>query len=284
MLGECLVADAIGETPHGVKFVNASVSSAQVARVLEGKVALVTGGARGIGRGIAERLAGSGALVAVNYASNDEAAQQTVAAIEAQGGRAFAIRAKLGAPGAIEALVAAFDQEVARRTGSNGLDILINNIGGGDYATIESTTPESYDQTFNNNVRAPFFVTQALLSRLRRDGRVINISSAASRLAGVDFITYSMSKAAVDMFTRVLAKHLGPRGIAVNSVAPGFTANETNAKELNDPAQKKAIEGLTVLGRFGEVSDIADFVHALASPAGRWITGQNIEASGGFRL
>ena len=261
-----------------------TTAGASATRELEGKVALVTGGSRGIGRGIAERLAAAGALVVVNYASNDEAAQQTIGAIEAQGGYAFAIRAHLGKPGAIETVVSSFDQEVTRRTGTNGLDILINNIGGGDYATIETTTPESYDHTFNNNVRVPFFVTQALLPRLRRGGRVVNISSAASRLAGVDFITYSMSKAAVDMFTRVLAKHLGPRGIAVNSVAPGFTANETNARELNDPVKKKAIEDLTALGRFGEVSDIAEFVYALASPAGRWITGQNIEASGGFRL
>ena len=261
-----------------------SNKSASALRDLEGKVALVTGGSRGIGRGIAERLAAAGALVAINYASNHNAAKETIAAIEANGARAFGIQAHLGTPGAIEALVATFDAEATRRTGSNGLDILVNNIGGGDYATIESTTPEDYDHTFSNNVRAPFFVTQALLPRLRQNGRVINISSAASRLAGVDFITYSMSKAAVDMFTRVLAKHLGPRGIAVNSVAPGFTANETNAEELNDPVKKKSIEDLTALRRFGEVSDIADFVCALASPAGRWITGQNIEASGGFRL
>ena len=256
----------------------------ETVRVLEGKVALVTGGSRGIGRGIAERLAGSGALVAINYASNAKAAMETVAAIESQNGRAFAVQAKLGCPGAIESLVSALDAELKRRTGDVGLDILINNIGGGDYATIETTTYDSFDETFSNNVRAPFFLTQALLPRLKRGGRVINISSVASRLAGVDFITYSMSKAAVDMFTRVLAKHLGPRGIAVNSVAPGFTATETNAEEMNDPAKKKAIEDLTAFGRFGETSDLADFVHALASPAGRWVTGQNIEASGGFRL
>ena len=200
----------------------------------------MTGGTRGIGRGIAERLAAAGALVAVNYASNDEAAQQTIAAIEAQGGQPFAIQAHLGKPGAIETLVSLRSMRKSHAApAATASTFSINNIGGGDYATIETTTPESYDHTFNNNVRAPFFVTQALLPRLRRGGRVINISSAASRLAGVDFITYSMSKAAVDMFTRVLAKHLGPRGIAVNSVAPGFTANETNAKELNDPRKKK---------------------------------------------
>jgi 3-oxoacyl-[acyl-carrier protein] reductase len=113
---------------------------------------------------------------------------------------------------------------------------------------------------------------------------VINISSAASRLAGSDFITYSMSKAAVDMFTRVLAKTLGPQRITVNSVLPGFNVTEANAHLVEDAVARKQIEDLTALGRFGEPSDIAEVVHFLASPAGGWVTGQIIEASGGFRL
>jgi 3-oxoacyl-[acyl-carrier protein] reductase len=251
---------------------------------LEGKTALVTGGTRGLGRAMAERLAASGAIVAVNYASNAEAAQRTVATITAAGGQAFAVKAKLGAPGANEALLSALDAELRRRTGQDGLDILVNNIGGGEYGTIASTTPELYDTTFQNNVRSPFFLTQTLLPRLRDGGRVINISSAASRLAGVDFITYSMSKAAVDMFTRVLAKTLGPRRITVNAVLPGFNVGETNNHVTEDPVMRKQIEDLTALGRFGEPTDIAEVVHFLASPAGGWLTGQIIEASGGFRM
>jgi NAD(P)-dependent dehydrogenase (short-subunit alcohol dehydrogenase family) len=253
-------------------------------KMLENKTALVTGGSRGIGRAIAERLAESGALVAVNYASNTKAAQETVASIESKGGRAFAVQAELGKPGAIESLVKTLDEEFARLTGQRGLDILINNIGGGDYGTIETTTAEAFDHTFANNVRSPFLLTQALLPRLRDEGRVINISSVAPRLAGTDFIAYSMSKAAVDVFTRVLAKTLGPRHITVNSVAPGFNETEANAREMGDPVIRKQIEDLTLLGRFGRPDDIADFVHALASSAGRWVTGQNIEASGGFRF
>jgi 3-oxoacyl-[acyl-carrier protein] reductase len=181
-------------------------------------------------------------------------------------------------------LISALDAELRRRTGTGGLDILVNNIGGGDYGTIATTTPEAYDTTFLNNVRAPFFLTRALLPRLKDGGRVINISSAAARLAGSDFITYSMSKAAVDMFTRVLAKTLGPRRITVNSVLPGFNVTETNAHLVEDAVMRKQIEDLTALGRFGQPGDIAEVVHFLASPAGGWVTGQIIEASGGFRL
>ena len=111
---------------------------------------------------------------------------------------------------------------------------------------------------------------------------VINISSMATRLIDRDTIAYNMSKAALEMFTVTLAKDLGRRGITVNSVAPGFTETDVNAAVMADPEQVKHIEAITLLGRFARADDIADFVHALASPAGRWVTGQNIEASGGF--
>jgi NAD(P)-dependent dehydrogenase (short-subunit alcohol dehydrogenase family) len=255
-----------------------------VTGVLEGKTALVTGGSRGLGRGMSEKLAASGALVAVNYAGNAAAAEETVAAITQAGGQAFAGQAKPREPGAHHALVEAVITEFRRRDRS-GLAILVNNIGGGDYGTLASVTPEQYDQTFANNVRSPFFLTQALLPHLNAGGRVINISSSAARLAGVDFIIYSMSKAALDMFTKVLAKDLGPaKRITVNSVLPGFNEGETNDHLANDPEARAQIEGMTALGRFGRPTDIAEVVHFLASPAGGWVTGQIIEVSGGFRL
>jgi len=253
-------------------------------KCLQGKTALVTGGTRNLGLGMALRLAASGAIVAVKYASNAAAAEAAIGAISADGGQVFAIKAKLGAPGAIEALIEALDAELKRRTGSRGLDILVNNIGGGGYGTIASTTPEEYDCIFANNVRSPFFLTQALLPRLNDGGRVINISSAASRLAGKDFIAYSMSKAALDMFTRVLSKELGPRHVNVNAVQPGFNVTDSNTDVLQNAEIRKQIEGMTAFGRFGEPSDIAEVVHFLASPAGRWVTGQTIEASGGFNM
>jgi 3-oxoacyl-[acyl-carrier protein] reductase len=255
-----------------------------VEKELQGKVTLVTGSGKGIGRAIAERLAASGAIVAINYASDHAAAADTVCAIEAAGGSAFAVQARIGDRGAIEKLVDAIDAEFTKRTGHGGLDILVNNIGGGDYSTIESISVEEFDWTFSNNVRGPFLLTKALYHRLNDNGRVINISSIASRLADPGFIAYCMAKAAVEMFTRTLAKDLGPRGITVNSVAPGFTSGETNAHVEEDPEMNKAVIGNTALRRFGQPAEVADFVHALASPAGRWITAQNIDASGGFKL
>jgi NAD(P)-dependent dehydrogenase (short-subunit alcohol dehydrogenase family) len=252
--------------------------------VLAGKTALVTGASRNLGRGIAEKLAASGALVAINYASNDAAARQTLAAIETHGGTGFLLRQKLGTAESAQLLAAALTAELARRTGEPGLDVLVNNVGGGDYSDIHTTTPEAFEATVSNNIRAPFYVTQALLPVLRTGGRVINLSSAASRLALPEVIVYSMCKAAVDMFTRVMAKELGPRRITVNAVLPGFNETESNAREANDPGLRQQIEALTALGRFGQPADIAAVVHAIASPEMGWVTGQIIEASGGFRL
>jgi 3-oxoacyl-[acyl-carrier protein] reductase len=251
---------------------------------LSGKTALVTGASRNLGRGIAERLAAAGALVAVNYAGNDRAAQETLAAIETAHGEAFLIRQRLGTAEAARSLADRLSAELIRRRGNPGLDILINNVGGGEYADIRSATPEIFEATLANNVHTPFFVTQALLPVLREGGRIVNLSSAAARLALPEVIVYSMAKAAVDMFTRVLAKELGPRRITVNSVLPGFNETESNAHEANDPALRQQIEALTALGRFGKPADIANVVHAIVAPEMGWVTGQIIEASGGFRL
>lgn len=251
---------------------------------LAGKTALVTGGGRGIGRAMAERLAAAGALVAVNYAGNHQAAADTVAAIETAGGQAFTVQAKIGEPGEIEKLIAALDAEFISRTGDKSIDILINNIGGGDYAKIVDTTDAIYDQTFNNNVRGPFLLTRALYHHLRDHGRVVNISSTGSRLTDPGIIVYSMAKAAVEAFTRVLAQDLGHRGITVNAVSPGFTAGETNLHVTEDPELAKGVINFTALKRFGQPEEIADIVYALASPLGRWITAQTIDASGGFKL
>ena len=253
-------------------------------RDLAGKTALVTGGGRGIGRAMAERLAAAGAVVAVNYAGNHQAAADTVAAIEAAGGQAFTVQARIGEPGEIDRLIAALDGEFTARTGSKHIDILVNNIGGGDYATIVGSSEALYDQTFSNNVRGPFLLTRALYHHLRDHGRVINISSTGSRLTDPGIIVYSMAKAAVEAFTRVLAQDLGGRGITVNAVSPGFTAGETNLHVTEDPVLSRQVIDNTALRRFGTPEEIADIVYALASPLGRWITAQTIDASGGFKL
>lgn len=253
-------------------------------RDLAGKTAVVTGGSRGLGQGIAQKLAAAGAIVAVNYAGNAETAAETVRRIEADGGQAFAVQAKLGGEAEAEKLAAALDEEFTRRTGSNGIDILVNNIGGGDYAGILDVTEEHFDQMMANNLRGAFFLTKVLYHRLNDYGRVINLSSVGSRLTDPGIIVYTMAKAAVEAFTRVLAQDLGPRGITVNSVGPGFTAGETNDYIVQDPAAAKQVTDVTALRRFGQPEEIADIVYALASPLGRWVTAQNVEASGGFKL
>lgn len=251
---------------------------------LKGKTALVTGGGRGIGRGIVEKLARDGAIVAINYANNTKAAEAALAAVKEHGSQGFLVQAKIGEPGSIEQIVKTITSEFGKLTGKSELDILVNNIGGGEHATIETETAQHFDRVMNNNVRGPFFLTQALLPYLSCGARIVNISSAAVRLEGPTFISYCMAKAAVEMFTRVLAKDLGKRGITVNSVAPGYTAGETNQELMDNPQMAEQIKAATLLGRFGEPSDIADIVHALVASPGRWVTGQNIEASGGFKF
>ena len=251
---------------------------------LDGKTALVTGGGRGIGRGIALKLASAGALVAVNYAGDAEAAAQTVRDIEAAGGKAFALQAKLGATSEIAKLAKALGEELQRHTGSTGLDILVNNIGGAEAGNTANTSEELYDWTFSNNVRSPFFLTQALLPVIRDDGRIVNISSSTTRAPSTSYIAYSMSKKALEQFTLILAKELGPRRITVNSVAPGYVETPAVADTLADAATVAAIKGMTLFQRIGQPDDIADMVLALVGPAGRWVTAQNIEVSGGFRL
>lgn len=249
------------------------------------KLALVTGASRGIGRGIAERLAADGAVVAVHYGGNEAAANETVAAIEAAGGRAFAIKARLGEPGDVEALFAAFAEGVRPYTDEPALDILVNNAGTNGPGPLETTTPAQYDAIMDQNLKAPYFIIQKAVPLLRDGGRIINISSGASVISWKNDPVYAMTKAALDSFTRSLAAQLGPRGITVNSVAPGIVDTDMNASWLRgNPEGEAAGAAWSVFKRVGQVADIADVVGFVASPAARWVTGQLIDATGGSLL
>jgi 3-oxoacyl-[acyl-carrier protein] reductase len=250
-------------------------------KVLQGKTALVTGGSRGIGRATAQRLAASGALVAINYMSNTGAAEEVVSSIESLGGQAFALQLELGPKGSAETLAEAVMTEIYRRTGESALDILVNNAGNGDWATITETTDEMYDGTFDRNTRIPFFLVKALYDRFRSGGSIINISSAAVRVSMPAIIAYNMAKAAQESFTKTLAKDMGPRGIRVNSVAPGFIATDYNANVHTNPDLVKRMIENVALRRLGQPSDMADFIHALVSPASSYVSGQLIEVGGG---
>jgi 3-oxoacyl-[acyl-carrier protein] reductase len=252
---------------------------------LNGRTALVTGGSRGIGRHIAGRLAADGALVAVHYGRNADAAADVVAGITEAGGRAFAIGAELGLAGAAQTLWEGFDAAVAEYGGQHGVDILVNNAGISSSADLSGTTEANFDRIFAVNVKAPFFLIQQGLRRLRDNGRIINISSGSTRIASPPMVTYSMTKGALNTLSFTLAKQLGERGITVNAVAPGIVDVDSNAAWLRENPQQLAFWGsFSAFNRVGQPADIADIVAFLASEDGRWITGQYIDATGGAHL
>ncbi|WP_406230621.1 SDR family NAD(P)-dependent oxidoreductase [Nocardia sp. NBC_01009] len=248
---------------------------------LHGKIALVTGSSRGIGRAVAMRLASDGANVIVHYGSNEQAAAQTVADIEAAGGKAFAVRAALGTPDGVDTLFAG----LAAGPFGERLDILVNNAGGGGMGgSIVQVEPEDFDRLFAVNVAAPFFILQHALPLLNDGGRIVNISSCAPRLAAPSQVAYAMSKGAIDVLGRTLAVELGPRGITVNTVAPGATETDSTAAMFAIPEASAMMASMTALGRSGRPADIADVVAFLASDDARWITANIIDASGGMFL
>jgi 3-oxoacyl-[acyl-carrier protein] reductase len=256
-------------------------------KTIENKVALVTGASRGIGRAIAIRLAKEGALIAVHYGRSSSAAEAVVNEIQANGGSAFTIQAQLDTLDGVHVLYESLDIALKERTGSINFDILVNNaaIIRPRGANFEETTEEMFDLVFAVNIKAPFFLIQQALPRLRDGGRIINISSIVTRMAFPDDITaYSLTKGAINNLSMVLAAKLGPRNITVNSLAPGVTDTDMNASWLHRPDSQKFVKSVTSLGRVGEPQDIADVAAFLASPDGRWVTGQCLEASGGFRL
>ncbi|MDN8591371.1 SDR family oxidoreductase [Paenibacillus sp. 11B] len=252
--------------------------------VLKGKIALVTGASRGIGRSIALRLAQEGAYVVVHYGNRQDEAEAVVRHIEQHGGNACAVGADLRTMDGVHHLFAGLDEAVQNQTEASGFDILVNNAGIGQIVGIEETTEASYEEVMNLNVKAPLFVTQQALPRMNDGGRIINISSFVTRVASPGVFTYSMSKGAIDTFTLLLAKQLGSRNITVNAIQPGIINTEMNAGTLQDTEGQKYAAGLSAFGRWGEPEDIADIAAFLASPNSRWVTGQLLDASGGSHL
>jgi 3-oxoacyl-[acyl-carrier protein] reductase len=243
------------------------------------KTALVTGGSRGIGRGIALRLGADGFRVGVNYASNESAAREVVTAIEEAGGSAFAIRAALGADGGVESLA----EQLRRET--DVLDVLVNNAAIGEHAYIADVRPDSYDRVFAVNVRDLFFLTQQVLPLIPDGGRIVNVTSGVARIAFPEGIVYSMTKGAVQVMTLALAKELGPRGITVNNVAPGIIDTDFNADWLRgDPDALAYAASRHAVRRVGTVTEIADAVGFVASEGASFITGTTIDVTGGGNL
>lgn len=257
-------------------------SSSSVAS-LAGKIALVTGASRGIGRAAALMLADSGATVAVHYGTSKPQADAVIGEIASRGGSGFTLQADLADREGPATLFAALDHELQRRFGSTGFDILVNNAGMGSGGVLETVSEDELDRMVQVNFKAPFRIIQLASPRLRDGGRIINVSSTAVRVSQARFVAYGPTKAALESLTTILAVHLGPRNITVNAVRPGATATELNVA-LRDPAYRERVKGMTALGRVGEADDVAEAIAFLASDRARWITGQHLEASGGLRL
>ncbi len=244
---------------------------------LKGKVAIVTGGSRGIGAAISRRLAGDGAIVIVGYSQNLEAAKRVVAEIEQAGGEAEAISADVSDLAQVRRLFTETMQGFGR------LDILINNAGVGEFRPLEAVDEDHYIRLFGVNVRGLLFATQEASNLFGPEGgRIINITSGAAQSAPPGGSVYSASKAAVEAMTKSHAAELGPRNITVNAVAPGLTMTDMLDANIPKAVQQAMVEH-TALRRLGTPNDIADVVAFLASHEGRWITGQIVGANGGLR-
>jgi 3-oxoacyl-[acyl-carrier protein] reductase len=243
-------------------------------RKLEGKIALVTGGSRGIGAAIAKRLASDGAKVAITYSKGADAAAAVVKEIERDGGKAIAIQADAtdadAGKAAVEKTVATFGK----------LDVLVNNAGTAIPKTFEETTLEEMDRVLDINVRGVFVATQAALKHMKRGGRIIMIgSSLGERVLVPGLVPYSATKGAVKIFTQALSRELGSRGITVNNVQPGPIDTDLNPATSEWAVPQKAV---TALDRFGRVDEIAAMVAFVAGPESSYITGANLTVDGGM--
>lgn len=242
---------------------------------LHGKVAIVTGASRGIGRQIAIQLAGSGAKVVVNYSSNQGKADEVVQIIEQSGGEAAAIRADVGKVSEVEALFS----ETLERYGR--VDILVNNAGIMECLAIGDVTEEMFDRQFAINVKGTYFACQQAMKHMAKGGTIINFSTSVSGAMLPTYSVYAATKGAVEQLTRQLAKEFGPKDIIINCIAPGQVSTDLfltgKSQELIDSFRR-----MNAFGRLGEPEDIANAVELLVSDKARWMTGQTIRVNGGF--
>jgi len=254
-------------------------------RPLAAKIALVTGGSRGLGRNTAVHLARRGAGVILTYNTHREEAAAVAAEIKAIGPEAVALRLDTGEITCFEAFAGQVRATLRETWGRERLDFLVNNAGAGLIAPFADTTEAMFDQLMNVHLKGVFFLTQTLLPLIGDGGRVVNLSSGLTRSTQPGAAAYATMKAGVETLTRYLAKELGARGIAVNVVAPGAIATDFAGGAVRDnPAYSRAIATATALGRVGVPDDVGPMITALLSEENRWINGQRIEVSGGENL
>ena len=248
-------------------------------------IVLITGGSRGLGRSAALAAAQSGIDVVLTYRQQATEAQAVVAEIEALGQRAVALPLDVGDVASFGAFASQLAQALQSGWQRERFDFLVNNAGMGVHAPFAETTEAQFDALVNVHLKGVFFLTQRLLPLMNDGGRILNLSSGLARFALPGYAAYAAMKGAIEVLSRYLAKELGPRGIAVNVVAPGAIETDFGGGAVRDNVELNAfIAGQTALGRVGVAEDIGPLVAVLLKPATRWVNAQRIEASGGMFL
>ncbi len=248
-------------------------------------IALITGGSRGLGKAMALALADRGVDAVLTYKSAEAEARAVVAAIEAKGRRAVALRLDVGDARSFGAFAETVRAELARVWRRDRFDALVNNAGIAGHARVEEVTEEKLDELFAIHVKGTLLLTQRLLPLLVDGGRIVNLSSGLARFTMPGFGAYAAMKGAIEVLTRYMAVELGPRGISVNTLAPGAIETDFGGGMVRDnPAINAMIAGQTALGRVGLPEDVGGALALLLSPDARWINGQRIEVAGGVNL
>ncbi len=249
------------------------------------RLALVTGGSRGLGKDMALRLAEKGLDVILTYNTKAQEAQAVVEAIQILGRKAATIQLNTGDLKSFDAFTVEVKTTLENTFNANHFDFLINNAGIGGYSPISEATEEFFDQLLNIHFKGPYFLTQKLLPLMNDGGGIVNVSSGLTRVAVPGSSAYASMKGAMEVFTRYLARELGTRQIKANIVAPGAILTDFGGGHLrNDENLQKFISNVTALGRPGEADDIGGVVAFLCSQDAKWVNGQRIEASGGMAL
>jgi NAD(P)-dependent dehydrogenase (short-subunit alcohol dehydrogenase family) len=249
------------------------------------KIALVTGGSRGLGKEMALALADKKIDVVLTYKSNKDEAEKIVKEIEKKGQRAAALAFDISLMKSIDPFIADFKKVLKSRWSTDRFDFLINNAGMGGSIMIPQVTEEIFDNFLNVHFKGVYFLTQKLIDSINDNGSVINISTGTTRFTNPGYSVYSSMKAAVEMFTKHVARDFGSRGIRANIVAPGpIETDFNNALIRNNPQVKERLAGLSPLGRVGQADDVGTVVAFLCTDESRWINGQRIEVSGGINL
>lgn len=250
---------------------------------MTGQIALITGGSRGLGRNAALHLAKAGVNSVITYHSNEAAALETIAEIEARGAKGIALQLDTGDVSGFDAFKETLQSKLASEFQRTDFDFLLNNAGTGVRALFVETTEDQFDDMMNIHLKGVFFLTQKLVPVLKDGGRILNVSSGLARFSFPGSVAYAIMKGGVETLTRYLARELGPRGISVNTLAPGAVETDFRGGEVRDnQAMNAQIASMASMGRVGLPDDIGPVVSSLFLSESNWVTGQRIEASGGM--